>query len=206
MAEPSTAEPNGSVMLTLAALQEIQSECMADDIAIDLEKMRHWDAEGVRRYFESRGSQVPGSTTADSNQTPVASPPLARTSIHVPEWRVGSKGDNYTTYHVVTRTAAGGQFDVWVRWSIVKQLIAELAKQRDAVQAADEAKKRWHAAWAPPWAAQDPAFLEVRRKALEEMLQAIAAEACLDSVANASVSRGRFSSHVCASSPRPPTI
>jgi len=45
--------------LTLAQLQDIQSECMADDIEIDLAKMAFWTAEEAVAYFESGGEVEP---------------------------------------------------------------------------------------------------------------------------------------------------
>lgn len=41
--------------LTLAEIEAIRDECLADDIEINFEKMRHWDAERTREFFENGG-------------------------------------------------------------------------------------------------------------------------------------------------------
>lgn len=46
-------------MLTLEQLQEIQEEYLADDIAIDLERMSLWTSEQAAAYFESGGEDEP---------------------------------------------------------------------------------------------------------------------------------------------------
>ena len=44
--------------LTLEELEDIQADCMADDVEINFEKMSSWDATTVRVYFEN-GGQLP---------------------------------------------------------------------------------------------------------------------------------------------------
>ena len=44
--------------LTLNELENIQADCLADDVAIDFEKMSVWDETTVREYFEN-GGQLP---------------------------------------------------------------------------------------------------------------------------------------------------
>ena len=44
--------------LTLEELEDIQADCMADDVEIDFEKMSSWDETTVRVYFEN-GGQLP---------------------------------------------------------------------------------------------------------------------------------------------------
>ena len=46
--------------LTLEKLQELQSDAMADDVDIDLEKMSLWTEEQAVAYFESGGTVQPG--------------------------------------------------------------------------------------------------------------------------------------------------
>ena len=48
-------------MLSIAALEAIQADAMADDVPIDLEKMSRWSEEAVRIYFESGGQIAPSS-------------------------------------------------------------------------------------------------------------------------------------------------
>ena len=47
------------MVLTLEELRELQSECMADDIELQLEKMSLWTKEQALRYFESGGEDEP---------------------------------------------------------------------------------------------------------------------------------------------------
>ena len=56
-AAPSKAEP--PVFVTREQLEEIQMECMADDIPIDWETMSRWTAEMARAFFESGGESLP---------------------------------------------------------------------------------------------------------------------------------------------------
>ena len=44
--------------LTLEELEDIQADCLADDVEIDFEKMSLWDETTVREYFEN-GGQLP---------------------------------------------------------------------------------------------------------------------------------------------------
>ena len=45
--------------LTLADLEQIQLEALADDVEIDLARMQLWSACEARAYFESGGAAVP---------------------------------------------------------------------------------------------------------------------------------------------------
>lgn len=56
-AAPSKAEP--PVLVTREQLEEIQMECMADDIPIDWQTMSCWTAEMARAFFESGGESLP---------------------------------------------------------------------------------------------------------------------------------------------------
>ena len=60
--------------LTQQQLEDIQAECVADDIKIIFEKMSLWDEDTAREYFESGGVLPPGATLADP---PAAAPPSA---------------------------------------------------------------------------------------------------------------------------------
>ena len=55
-AKTVVATPDG-VKETLLELQEIQSEALADDIAIDFERMSIWSEARAREYFESGGQK-----------------------------------------------------------------------------------------------------------------------------------------------------
>eukprot|EP00966_Prymnesium_polylepis_P062589 1452554-Prymnesium_polylepis.1 len=48
--------------LTLAQLEAIQSDHLADDVAIDLERMAIWSEEQAAAYFESGGTVEPAAT------------------------------------------------------------------------------------------------------------------------------------------------
>jgi len=45
--------------LTQADLEDVQADAMADDVAIDLEKMSLWSREDAVKYFESGGTEEP---------------------------------------------------------------------------------------------------------------------------------------------------
>ena len=45
--------------LTLAQLEDIQADCLADDVAIDFEKMRLWTEADAVAFFESGGTVEP---------------------------------------------------------------------------------------------------------------------------------------------------
>lgn len=51
---------------TLEALQDLQAEAMADDLPIDLERMRLWSKEEAAEYFESGGQVDPGMPSDDA--------------------------------------------------------------------------------------------------------------------------------------------
>jgi hypothetical protein len=45
--------------LSLPELEEIQADCLADDIGVDLQRMRQWTRAQAVRYFESGGVEEP---------------------------------------------------------------------------------------------------------------------------------------------------
>lgn len=49
--------------LTLSEIEDIQADLMADDVEIDFEKMKLWDADQVTYYFENGGAEPPGEWT-----------------------------------------------------------------------------------------------------------------------------------------------
>lgn len=51
--------------LTLAELQDIQAEAMADDLEIDFDKMSLWRADDARAFFESGGETEPAPPKAE---------------------------------------------------------------------------------------------------------------------------------------------
>ena len=57
--------------LTLEQLEEIQADCLADDIEIIFDKMSMWDEQTARDYFEN-GGQLPPS--AFDGLKPAAAP------------------------------------------------------------------------------------------------------------------------------------
>ena len=65
-----TADPS-SKMLTLEQLTTLQSEAMADNVAI-AEKMRMWTEEQARLYFESGGTVEPAAAPAELAEEPSA--------------------------------------------------------------------------------------------------------------------------------------
>ncbi|KAL1515745.1 hypothetical protein AB1Y20_002361 [Prymnesium parvum] len=75
--------------LSREELLSIQAECLADDIALDEDEMRHWTLGEVREYFESGGA-VPTSRclrTTKSNEhcpPPAESPVLPTPNEHCP--------------------------------------------------------------------------------------------------------------------------
>ena len=60
-------------MLSRARLEEIQAECLADDIAIDLPKMQLWSEDQARTYFEFGGTAEPAALMADEVRSKVSS-------------------------------------------------------------------------------------------------------------------------------------
>lgn len=56
-------------LLTRAQLEAIQSDTLADDLAIDVGRMSHWSEADARKYFESGGQEIP------SEASPLAAPP-----------------------------------------------------------------------------------------------------------------------------------
>eukprot|EP00967_Tisochrysis_lutea_P054057 scaffold67421_cov33-Tisochrysis_lutea.AAC.7 len=48
--------PTRGMPLTLAELEEIQADLLADDVQIDFERMKLWDREKVVAYFENGGA------------------------------------------------------------------------------------------------------------------------------------------------------
>ena len=60
-------------MLSLETLESIQSECLADDLPIDFERMRLWSEHEARRYFE--GHSPPPSPKEPAPAAAAAAPP-----------------------------------------------------------------------------------------------------------------------------------
>eukprot|EP00966_Prymnesium_polylepis_P185725 4305113-Prymnesium_polylepis.1 len=55
----SPRRPQPNMPLTLEALEAIQGDAMADDIAIDFDRMTLWTEAQAVAYFESGGTQEP---------------------------------------------------------------------------------------------------------------------------------------------------
>ena len=64
--------------LSLATLEALQSEYMADDLPIDFTKMSVWTEEQAARFFESGGAVEPAAGIAASHPDPPARTPLGR--------------------------------------------------------------------------------------------------------------------------------
>ena len=58
-------------MPTLEELQAVQSECLADDLAIE-DRMLQWNLDDARAYFESGGAVAPKHAADDAEQQQVA--------------------------------------------------------------------------------------------------------------------------------------
>ena len=56
--------------LTRSQLEDIQGACLADDIAIDMERMSVWTEEEAQQYFESGGEVAPAARTSTAAATP----------------------------------------------------------------------------------------------------------------------------------------
>ena len=52
--------------LTLADLEQIQLEALADDVEIDLARMQLWSECEARAYFESGGTAVPAEAPSNA--------------------------------------------------------------------------------------------------------------------------------------------
>ena len=62
--------------LTLAELEAVQQDALADDVAIDFERMKVWSLEEAEKYFESGGTEAPA---VDVSESPAPAPtPLGR--------------------------------------------------------------------------------------------------------------------------------
>lgn len=66
--------------LSLADLEQIQLEALADDVEIDLARMQLWSACEARAYFESGGTAVSAEAPSDAptdapTDAPVGAPP-----------------------------------------------------------------------------------------------------------------------------------
>ena len=100
----------GSMPLTLEELEDIQADCLADDVEIVFEKMSLWDETTVREYFEN-GGQLPEVDT----QPPAASGPMlppvpeAEFKRWFPKWKkVEAPGFRIVCFH-----NAGSSESVW---------------------------------------------------------------------------------------------
>eukprot|EP00908_Phaeocystis_cordata_P011239 Transcript_22089.p1 GENE.Transcript_22089~~Transcript_22089.p1 ORF type:complete len:376 (-),score=139.09 Transcript_22089:73-1104(-) len=105
--------------LSLAQLEEIQSDCLADDIEIVFEKMSLWDEDTVREYFENGGQLPPGATLDDpkggtSAAAATSAPPLppvpeAEFKKWFPRWQKAEQ----PRFRLVCFHNAGSSESVW---------------------------------------------------------------------------------------------
>ena len=73
--------------LTVELLQEIQSEAFADDVEIELERMRDWTPDEVKEYFASGGKRGP-TRSDDVPITPATDAALAASARFAGSWLV----------------------------------------------------------------------------------------------------------------------
>ena len=74
--------------LTLEELEDIQADCLADDVEIVFEKMSLWDETTVREYFEN-GGQLPGVDTQPPGAAGPMLPPVSEAELKrwFPKWK-----------------------------------------------------------------------------------------------------------------------
>lgn len=67
--------------LSLTELVDIQAECMADDLEIDLTYMSRWTREQAVMYFESGGQEEPPALPSPQSASSPAAPMTPPTSV-----------------------------------------------------------------------------------------------------------------------------
>ena len=98
--------------LSLAELEDIQADCLADDVEIVFDKMSLWDETTVREYFENGGQLPPA---ADEDKQPVAAalmlPPVSEDELKkwFPKWQKAES----PKFRIVCFHNAGSSESVW---------------------------------------------------------------------------------------------
>ena len=97
--------------LTLKELEDIQADCLADDVEIVFEKMCLWDETTVREYFEN-GGQLPevGTQPAAAAAGPML-PPV--TEAELKRWFPKWKKVEAPKFRIVCFHNAGSSESVW---------------------------------------------------------------------------------------------
>ena len=97
--------------LTLEELEDIQADCLADDVEIVFEKMSLWDETTVREYFEN-GGQLPevGTQPAAAAAGPML-PPV--TEAELKRWFPKWKKVEAPKFRIVCFHNAGSSESVW---------------------------------------------------------------------------------------------
>ena len=97
--------------LTLEELEDIQADCLADDVEIVFEKMSLWDETTVREYFEN-GGQLPevGTQPATAAAGPML-PPV--TEAELKRWFPKWKKVEAPKFRIVCFHNAGSSESVW---------------------------------------------------------------------------------------------
>ena len=67
--------------LSYDVLCELQAECLADDVPIDLEEMQQWTEDMVRAYFESGGAEKPTPAQLEAANQPTGVPAAPTASV-----------------------------------------------------------------------------------------------------------------------------
>ena len=70
--------------LTLERIQQIQLECMADDVKLDYSAMSRWPESAIRTYFESGGATFPQPGESFSEDQPAPAPAAVTTATSSP--------------------------------------------------------------------------------------------------------------------------
>ena len=99
--------------LTLEELQEIQMDAIADDIPIELERMKLWSEDEARYYFENGGEEMP---KKEAWTPPPPAAKMARADDAVmkkwfPKYKKVASGA--PTFRIICFHFAGGAESVW---------------------------------------------------------------------------------------------
>ena len=107
---PVPRRSSSSMPLTLEELEDIQADCLADDVDIVFEKMSLWDETTVREYFEN-GGQLPGVDTQPPGAAGPMLPPVPEAELKrwFPKW----KKVEAPRFRIICFHNAGSSESVW---------------------------------------------------------------------------------------------
>ena len=107
---PVPRRSSSSMPLTLEELEDIQADCLADDVDIVFEKMSLWDETTVREYFEN-GGQLPGVDTQPPGAAGPMLPPVSEAELKrwFPKW----KKVEAPRFRIICFHNAGSSESVW---------------------------------------------------------------------------------------------